>query len=116
MKIKKKTSPYSEISKLKNLISAWSVVHSNGIKSKSEETRHDIEIFKQNEYRNLVNISRRLQKKTFKFKPAKGIHAKKRGKKPRPLVIAGVETRIVQRSILNVLQSKKEINKILKLP
>lgn len=93
----------------KNLESAWRTIQGNGRSSKSEDVRADIAKYQEDAAGNLRSLQRRLSSGKFKFPPAKGIPIPKldaRGKKTgkvRPIVLASVESRIVQRAILNVL-------------
>lgn len=93
----------------RNLESAWRVIEENARTSKSEHVRAEIETFREDVSGNLEHLYRRLLRGSFKFEPAKGIAIPKgnpvAGKRAdiRPIVLATVEARIVQRSILNVL-------------
>ncbi|MET3472164.1 hypothetical protein ABIC78_002699 [Novosphingobium sp. 1529] len=93
----------------RNLESAWRTIQENGRSSKSDEVRADIAKYQENAAGNLRSLQRRLSSGTFKFPPAKGVPIHKldtKGKKTgkvRPIVLASVESRIVQRAILNVL-------------
>ncbi len=95
----------------RNLESAWKVIEENGRSSKSKTVRNEIERFREDPTKNIELLYRSLQKGTFVFPPAKGI-ALPKDKSPgavaapasiRPIVLAKVESRIVQRSVLNVL-------------
>lgn len=109
--------PIEEVRTYKRLKNAWREVYAKGSKSDSRDTRAEVEIFKEKEDTNLRTIASKLQKGTFKFLPAKAITIKKPGKKDlRPIVLANVEARIVQRSILDTLQSKESIRKYLDIP
>jgi RNA-directed DNA polymerase len=95
-----------EVRSLRCLEAAWRSVRTNGLASKSELVRKEIEKFDENAPRNLRSLKSRLGHGTFKFPPARGIAIPKRGKNSiRPIVLAEVEPRIVQRAILDVLQS-----------
>jgi RNA-directed DNA polymerase len=93
----------------RNLESAWRVIEENARTSKSEHVRSEIETFKEDVTGNLERLYRGLLRGTFEFEPAKGIAIPKSkpggGKRGdiRPIVLATVEARIVQRAILNVL-------------
>jgi RNA-directed DNA polymerase len=66
---------------------------------------------------NLDRIQAKLQKKKFVFPPAKGIKAKKKGKAGfRPLVIAPVESRVVQRAVHDVLLTVPGIDALMRTP
>ncbi|WP_438035100.1 reverse transcriptase domain-containing protein [Sorangium sp. So ce204] len=76
----------------------------------SLETRDEIEKFYAEEQRNLDRIQKELRARTFKFDPGHGIAKRRAGKKPRPIVVASVRNRIVQRAILDVLQEQPSIH------
>lgn len=94
----------------KNLESAWNHIYSNGKNSRSVPTRKAIDKFKEFESTNITRIQKQLREGTYKFKTARGILA---GKKKRPLVLAEVEDRVMQRAILNILQTEKSFQKYL---
>jgi RNA-directed DNA polymerase len=79
-------------------------VSSNARSSKAPETRNEARIFGLNAPRNIERIGRKLSESKFVFLPQKGIVAKKSGGRKRPIVVAPIESRVVQRSILDVLQ------------
>lgn len=81
---------------------AWQHVYQTALSSQSLATQQEARNFKENDYRNIVRIKSAIGAGTFEFKGNKGLLV---GKKLRPLVLAPIENRIVQRSILNVLQS-----------
>lgn len=89
--------------------SAWRTIQDNGRSSKSEDVRADIAKYQEDAAGNLRSLQKRLSSGKFKFPPAKGIPIPKldaKGNKTgkvRPIVLASVESRIVQRAILNVL-------------
>lgn len=92
----------------RNLEASWRVIHENARSSKSPQVRADIEKFEADASGNLERLYRSLQRGTFEFPPARGIAIPKdKGKGPttniRPIVLAEVQSRIVQRAILNVL-------------
>ena len=97
------------VQKAANLEAAWRVIYRNGKYSKSDDVRLAIERFAEDPAKNIRSIQRRLSRDKFQFEPAKGapIHKLdskgKRTGKIRPIVIAPLEARIVQRAILNVL-------------
>ena len=100
----------------KVLYAAWRKVRQNGLSSPSQETREAIKAFDAESFRHIRRIERQLRQGQFRFKPQKGIAKKRPGKKPRPLVVAAVENRIVQRAILDVLQREPAIRKVLETP
>ena len=103
----------------KTLEGAWLAIQRNARSSKSEDTKSEVATFASNLHNNLSRINRQLQKQTFKFPPAKGlkIPKDKRDKENfRPLVVAKVESRVVQRAIHDVLISLPEIGSFVRTP
>jgi len=98
---------------MKRLKSAWLHIYQNGQNSDSKDTRKSIAKFKKQEDTHLKRIQLDLQKEEYIFKPAVG---KLVGKKKRPIVIADVRDRIIQRAVLDVLQSKNNIKKYIEVP
>jgi RNA-directed DNA polymerase len=97
------------VHKLDNLERAWRVIQQNGRTSKSDTVRLELERFAEDAQHNLRSLQGRLVRGSFKFEKAKGVPIPKldaKGRatgKIRPIVLAPVESRIVQRAILNVL-------------
>jgi retron-type reverse transcriptase len=84
--------------------SAWAVIQRNGRSSRSVQTRREIEKFAPSAIVTLTKIQRQLDRRAFRFMPATGVAAAKKGNCGiRPLVIAPIESRIVQRAIHDVL-------------
>ena len=96
-----------------SLLSAWQVINRNAETSGSRATRQKAREFSQNLPANLRKIQTGLLK-GYQFKnpygvtPDKGLG--KTGK--RPIVVAPIEDRIVQRAILDILQTKSLFPKI----
>lgn len=95
----------------RNLEEAWKVIEENGRASRLKGVRNEIERFREDPTKNIELLYRLLLKDKFVFPPAKGI-ALPKDKSPgavatptsiRPIVLAKVESRIVQRCVLNVL-------------
>jgi hypothetical protein len=87
------------------LADAWAHVRAKGLASKLPETREEICRFDAKLVPNLRRISDQLRHERFAFKPAKGVAKKRAGKSPRPIVMAPVANRIVQRAILDTLRT-----------
>ena len=110
------------VRKLDNLERAWRVIQQNGRSSKSETVKLELERFAEDAPRNLRSIKGQLGSGRFKFEKAKGIPVPKldsKGKptgKVRPIVLAPVESRIVQRAILNVLVNIEALKPYVKTP
>lgn len=107
---RKNASAYQKLCSSRVLHKAWNQIFQNGIQSDSKSTRAEVRDFKENDFRNIERIYRQLFKKQFVFKNNKGITI---GDKKRPVVLAPVESRIVQRAILDVLQSEIGMQKFL---
>ena len=87
-----------------NLEEAWEQVRSRAIRSRSPEIRGGARLFEQSVTAKLRSVQSRLGQGRFTFEPARGITIRRKGKTPRPVVVAPIESRIVQRALLNVLQ------------
>lgn len=99
-----------------SLWKAWRHVRSKGLGSVSRQTRLEISEFDRHAETKIASISRRLKRQTFQFQPAAGVAKKRSGKAPRPIVIATVEARIVQRSILNALREVPALDSFFHIP
>ena len=105
-----KDSIFLSVRRRRTLTRAWNAIQRNGRLSTSAETRADIKKFAKDAPVHIERIQRQLLKNSFVFKPAKGVRAKKKGKPgSRPLVIAPIESRIVQRAVHDVLLSQPGI-------
>jgi len=105
------------VRKHRTLTNAWLAIQRNGRLSKSIDTRTEIKQFAEDAPRHLDRIQTQLRKNTFIFLPAKGIKAKKKGKLGfRPLVVAPVESRIVQRAVHDVLLQVPGIEALVRTP
>jgi retron-type reverse transcriptase len=111
------------VQSIRELERAWRAIQENARSSKSGDVRREVEKFAENAGRRVHSISARLARGSFKFLPAKGIPIPKTGndgKKSRtsfrPIVLAPLESRVVQRSILEVLISHKAMQKYVVTP
>ena len=118
----KRTAParsrdlYRDVRRMAVLVNAWKRVRENGLASKRPQTVDEIKAFDRESHRLLPSIQSHLQKNRFAFAPQVGVLLPRPGKKPRPIVIAAVTNRIVQRAILDVLQTTDEICELLTTP
>ena len=98
------------------------MIQQNGRASKSETVRLELERFAEDAPRNLRSLKGQLGRGRFRFEKAKGVPIPKldaKGKptgKIRPIVLAPVESRIVQRAILNVLVEIDALKPFVKTP
>jgi hypothetical protein len=113
----KAKSLYTTVHEIEGLKDSWEKIFANGLNSSSKHTKQSVKDFKAREHSNLYAIRRELRKRTFAFSGISGIGAKKPGKKgaPRPIVLSPPPVRIVQRRLLDVLQSKPAIKKFLEV-
>ena len=95
---------YETVRRRRQLWRAWTAVHRNAVSSKSSATRAEARQFADDIARHIDRIARQLQQNRFKFEPQKGVLIPKSSGKLRPIVIAPIANRIVQRSILDTLQ------------
>jgi retron-type reverse transcriptase len=98
---------------------AWQAIKRNARTSKSEATRNEIAAFEVNLSANLRRLPRQLQQRNFVFPPARGIKipkGKNHGSSFRPLEIAAVESRIVQRAVHDVLVSVPAVQRFVYTP
>ena len=99
-----KTSLLEQVRQMETLGAAWRVILENGRSSPSIDTRREIEEFATTAEKRLTKIQRQLNRNAFTFGPSKGVAARKKEKKGiRPLVVAPIDSRIVQRAIHDVL-------------
>jgi len=104
--MKKEHELYKQLRKPNSLRKAWHKVRSNGLKSKSVDTREQIKEFDALSDKYLAIIARQLREGRFKFGASLGVAADKGNNKGhRPIVIAPIASRVVQRAILDALQS-----------
>lgn len=96
-----------QVRRLDTLWPAWIAVRSKALHSRNKETASDAQRVEENPVGALRAIHVALHYGLFEFSLQKGVVKKRKGKKPRPLVVAPVRNRIVQRAILDTLQSEK---------
>jgi len=99
-----------------NLRTAWKYVQSHAARSKSSAIRDEAKLFAQHDEANIQRIARNLKNGTFAFTPSTGVLKKREGKSHRPIVLAPIENKIVQRAILQKLQNHRGILPLLKNP
>ncbi|MGD0563079.1 MAG: reverse transcriptase domain-containing protein [Roseiarcus sp.] len=86
---------------------AWQSVEARARGSKDKQAQTALARIKENPARALKEIAYQLKAGTFVFEAQRGVLKKRRGgKKSRPIVVAPIVNRIVQRAILDVCQSE----------
>lgn len=98
-----------------NLVKAWTKIYANGMQSESKRTRDEIKAFSEKSDLNLDHLYRSLLRGNFSFNKSKGVPIRRPGKTARPIVISSIKDRIVQRSILDVLQGIPEISEYINI-
>jgi len=102
------------LSNLASLNKAWRVVRQSALQSLSPTITRLAKEFDQNSIQNLREIERALKENTFVFM---GVYARllpRPGKGPRPLAVAPIASRIVQRAILDILWANPQIKRRVK--
>lgn len=89
-----------------SLFRAWRIVHASGSQSPNLEIRADIDAYSGDLLKNLGKLQRRLSQGSFSFSPVKGVLLQKgKGKAKRPIGIACIDDRILQRALLNTMMT-----------
>jgi RNA-directed DNA polymerase len=97
---------YRTLCRAHTLEKAWVTVRTNAFRSASAETQAEARQFDLHASSSLRSLLGKLAAGSFTFKPARGVLLRKPGaKKKRPVVIAPIESRIVQRALLDVIQA-----------
>lgn len=96
-----------EVRRLDSLWSAWHSVRRRALASRDPDTLRDAREIDQNPSKHIRALHEALRRGEFRFEKQRGVMKIKKGKTPRPIVISPVRNRIVQRAILDVLQSGK---------
>lgn len=108
-----------EVRRKRTIERAWAAVQRNARTSKSPDTRKQVEEFATTASTRLRTISDQLRKGSFSFGRARGVKiAKGKGDRSnfRPLIIATVEARIVQRAVHDVLLTVPEVSAYVRTP
>lgn len=97
---------YRRIYSMESLHSAWRKVKASAYSSSSESIRNEAKDFESRLPKSLSDIQRALSKKTFTFQQQTGVAKIKANGSSRPIVLSPIPNRIVQRALLDVLQSR----------
>lgn len=108
---------YKHIYRMDTLYAAWRKVRSSAVVSSSEKIRNEAKDFETRIPGSLLDIQRALSRKEFIFAPQTGVAKPKAGGKSRPIVLAPIPNRIVQRALLDTLHLKvKYVQKVFSVP
>jgi hypothetical protein len=110
--MRREAALYKQVYRKTNLWDSWQVIRANGRLSKSPDTQKEVRIFDEDAFTQINKIAKSFSNNSFTFDKAKGVPIKRENKKSRPIVMATVKNRIVQRSILDVIQSQSNLQKI----
>ena len=100
----RKKNLFERATSMESLFKAWKTVHASGSQSPSFEIRADIDAYSGNLFKNFNKLQRQLRRGSFSFSPVKGVLLQK-GKGKRPIGIARVDDRILQRAMLETLMT-----------
>lgn len=103
-RLKRTLSFYDQTRQRTRLWSAWHTVHAKARQSKSKTTRVNAERFDASAPQKIERLARRLQRGDFKFLKQRAVLIPKGNGAHRPLVVAPIPNRIVQRALLLTLQ------------
>jgi RNA-directed DNA polymerase len=104
-------SLFEEVRSEQNVFAAWRHVKRSALTSGNTEIKGQAAEFEHEHQKHLRRLITQLREGRFKFDPVMGVlkDKKKRlsqGKDPRPIAIATLQNRVVQRAILQVLQPR----------
>ena len=108
-------SLFQDVRSQQNIFSAWRHVKKSAINSQNNDIRGAAAEFEHQHQRHLRRIIEQLREGRFQFDPVTGVlkDVKKRiavGKDPRPIAIATIKNRVVQRAMLQVLQPRRALD------
>lgn len=99
---------FEEATKQRTLFRAWQRIKANGRRSIADETREAIESFDRDALTRTRQIQKELRSGEFDFDPQHGVTKRKSSGGKRGLVMASVRNRIVERAMLDTLQSHSD--------
>lgn len=101
---------YKKLHTPARLARAWRTVQANALQSESPVTLKEVQEFSKKSVDEVKKIRRHMMKMSFKFQKSRGVAVPRPGKDtPRPIVVAPIPNRIIQRAILEVLQEDRGI-------
>ncbi|MCP5368103.1 MAG: hypothetical protein H6907_21270 [Hyphomicrobiales bacterium] len=96
------------VRRIDNLYRAWAAVRSNVNASGQETFKAEVKSISQNPIPHLRRIQNDLKRRQFAFEKQHAVLKTKSTGAKRPIVVSPINNRIVQRGILNVLQSEND--------
>jgi RNA-directed DNA polymerase len=109
---------YTRVSDRQNLERAWRKVREHALTSTSHSTHQALIAFEKSPLESIAQLRKRLTAGNFQFAPQLGVLKRKQDTSEyRPLVVAPLEDRIIQRAILDVMTDDvPAVQKILSIP
>jgi retron-type reverse transcriptase len=95
---------------------AWRHVRRSALASDATDVRQEAERFEARWDSELRSIQGKLARQTYRFAEAQGIVKERRGKTSRPIVVAPVRDRVVQRAILETVIGVESVSKAVVTP
>lgn len=110
-----KQTLYESVRAEANLFSAWRHVKKSALNSPKPEIRGEAAEFENKHQTHLKRMGAQLRENRYVFSPVHGALKDKKarerkGKDPRPIAIAKMEDRVLQRAILQVLQPRRIVD------
>lgn len=100
----------------RSLHKAWRKVRASGLNSAFPRTREDTLEYDANALHHVESLSHRLATGRFEFQPAVGKPIPRKDKDDRPLVVAPIDNKVVQRAILDTLQDIPAVKQYIEVP
>jgi len=103
---------FDQVRSEQNLFAAWRHVKRSALNSRNSKIRGQAAEFEHLHQRHLRRIACQLREDRYEFAPVEGVlkdkeKRLKEKKDPRPIAVAPIENRVVQRAILQVLQPRR---------
>src|SRR4051794_2661822 len=95
--------PFDRVRSMTALRAAWRHVQGAAGRSISASTRGEAQRFEPHAERHLRRIADQIRAGRFVFAPSRGVVRDRPGKRARPIVVAPIESRIVERAMLDAL-------------
>lgn len=103
------SSAFDRVTDPATLTGAWAHVRRAAMTSPSRLVRAEARRFEENAPVRIAQIAEELAADRFTFAPARGVAVTRPGKRPRPIVVAPIPSRVVSRALLDVLQGDARV-------